>query len=147
LSFKEELSGVYAALQESKQLNPDILIKAFCDNKSVIARFAAIQAKKPSTMWSDYDLLQGCYKLLTRKFVFENVLGHQDRIFNNNNLTLQAKLNMLMDKREALAHSDPNILTEDTTASTIEINGKYLQADLRASCSKRQTRSEWKTII
>jgi ribonuclease HI len=132
-SFRAELSGVYAALQECKKINPDTLIKVFCDNKSVIARLTTIQTRKPSTMWSDYDLLQGCYKLLTRKFVFEHVRGHQDTISSNNNLTLQAKLNILMDKRAALAHSDPIILTEETTTSTIEINGKILTGRLTGS--------------
>jgi hypothetical protein len=123
--------------QESKETNPDTLIKVFCDNKSVIARLTTIQTRKPSTMWSDYNLLQRCNKLLTRKFVFEHVQGHQDTISTNSNLTLQAKLNILIDKWAALAHSDPIILTEETTTGTIEINGKYLQADLRAPFGKR----------
>jgi hypothetical protein len=71
--------------------------------------------------------------LLTRKFAFEHVRGHQDTISSNNNLTLQAKLNILMDKRAALAHSDPIILTEETTTSTIEINGKILTGKLTGS--------------
>jgi ribonuclease HI len=87
LSFRAELSGVYAALQESRKTNPGALIKAFCDSKSVIARLTTIQTRNPSTMWSDYNLLQGCYKLLTKKFVFEHVRGHQDTISSNNNLT------------------------------------------------------------
>ena len=84
-------------------------------------------------MWSDYDLLQGCYKLLTRKFVFEHVRGHQDTISSNNNLTLQAKLNILTGKCAALVHSDPTILTEEITTSTIEINGKILTGRLTGS--------------
>jgi hypothetical protein len=35
-----------------------------------------------------------------------------------------------MDKRAALAYSDPTILTEETTASTIEINSKMLTGSL-----------------
>jgi hypothetical protein len=108
--------------QESKKTNPDTLIKVFCDNRSVIERLTTIQTRKPSKMWSDNDLLQRCNKLLTRKFVFEHVQGHQDTISSNSNLTLQAKLDILMDKWAALTHSDPIILTEETTTGTIEIH-------------------------
>ena len=107
--------------QESKNISPDTL--------------TTIEIRKTSTMWSNHNLLQKYYKILTRKFVFEHVRGHQDTVCNNNNnnLNLQAKLNILMDKRAALAHSDPTIMTEETTTRTIEIHGKILTG--RRTCS------------
>jgi hypothetical protein len=39
----------------------------------------------------------------------------------------------MMDKQAAQAHSDPIILTEETTTSTIEINGKILTGRLTGS--------------
>jgi hypothetical protein len=55
---------------------------------------------------------------------------------SNSNVKLQAKLNIRMDKREALVHSDPTILSEETTTSTIEINDKMITGTL--TCSLRQ---------
>jgi hypothetical protein len=63
---------------------------------------------------------------MPKNVTFEHVKGHQDDLRNNHNFTLQAKLNILMDKRAASAHTDPTIPTEEMTTRTIHINGNVL---------------------
>ena len=75
----------------------------------------------------------GCYKITPKNVTIEHVKGHQDDLGNNHNLTLQAKINILMDKRAASAHTDPSIPMEEMTTSTIHINGKVLTGQLTYS--------------
>ena len=81
--------------------------------------------------WSDYDLLDSCNEILPKKIKCEHVKGHQDRNVGDQELIIQAKLNVLMDKLASKPHSEPNVEIKEAIASSISIPEKILTRDAK----------------
>jgi ribonuclease HI len=132
-SFQAKLLGVLSALIETREFAPDAKYTVYCDNKSVITRLTSMQSLRPQVSWSDYDLLYTCYVNFHRHVFFEHVKGHQDRVNSWEELSIKARLNILMDLKAAQAHTDPNTPQELKHTSTISLNGKVLTGKLTTS--------------